>query len=68
MTDNTVLEIGKINVVETTFDGAPEYNAIAFEWVERSSYCMYPDEDVSIQIDRKDAINLIEVLKAHFKL
>lgn len=68
MNDNTVLEIGKIKVVETTFDGAPEYNAIAFEWVERSSYCMYPDEGVSIQLDRKDAIKLIEVLKAHFKL
>lgn len=64
----TVLEIGKICLNTTTFDGAPEYNTIALEWVERSSYCMYPDEEVSIQLDRKDAIKLIEVLQNHFKL
>ena len=68
MQNNTVLEIGKIKVVETTFEGAPEYNSIAFEWVESSSYCMYSDNDVSIDIEKKDAIKLIEVLKAHFKL
>lgn len=68
MQNNTVLEIGKIKVVETTFEGAPEYNSIAFEWVELSSYCMYSDNDVSIDIEKKDAIKLIEVLKAHFKL
>ena len=68
MKDTTVLEIDKIKMVETTFDGAPEYNTIAFEWVERSSYNMYPDEEVSIQLDRKDAIRLIEVLQNHFKL
>ena len=65
MKDTTVLEINKINVVETTFDGAPEYNAIAFEWVER---CMHSDEEVSIDIERDDAIKLIEVLRNHFKL
>lgn len=63
-----VLEIGKIEVVETTFDDIPQYNRICFEWVERSSYCMYPDEDVSIDIERDDAIKLIEVLQNHFKL
>lgn len=68
MKDTTMLEIDKIKVVETTFDGAPEYNSIALEWVERSSYCMYPDEEVSINIERDDAIKLIEVLKNHFKL
>ena len=68
MKNNTVLEIDKIKVVETTFEGAPEYNSIAFEWVEHSSYCMHSDNDISIDIEKQDAINLIEVLKAHFKL
>lgn len=63
-----VLEIGKIEVVEATFDDIPQYNRICFEWVERSSYCMYPDEEVSIDIERDDAIKLIEVLQNHFKL
>lgn len=68
MKQATVLEIGKIKVVETTFDDIPQYNRICFEWVERSSYCMYPDEEVSIDIERDDAIKLIEVLQNHFKL
>lgn len=68
MQNNTVLEIGKIKVVETTFEGAPEYNSIAFEWVERSSYFMHSGNDISIDIEKKDAIKLIEVLKAHFRL
>lgn len=68
MKQATVLEIGKICLNTTTFDGAPEYNTIAFEWIERSSYCMHSDEEVSIDIGREDAIKLIEVLQNHFKL
>lgn len=68
MQNNTVLEIGKIKVVETTFEGAPEHNSIAFEWVESSSYCLYSDSYVSIDIEKEDAIKLIEVLKVHFRL
>lgn len=68
MKQATVLEIGKICLNTTMFDDAPEYNSIAFEWVELSSYCMYPDEEVSIDIERDDAIKLIEVLQNHFKL
>ena len=68
MKQATVLEIGKICLNATTFDDAPEYNAIALEWVERSSYCMYPDEEVSFDIGREDAIKLIEVLQNHYKL
>lgn len=68
MKDTTMLEIDKIKVVETTFDDIPQYNRICFEWVERSSYNMYSDEEVSIDIGREDAIKLIEVLQNHFKL
>lgn len=68
MKDTTVLEIDKIKVVETTFDGAPEHNLIAFEWIERSPGHWHSDEEVSIDIERDDAIKLIEVLQNHFKL
>lgn len=68
MQNNTVLEIGKIKVVETTFEGAPEYNSIAFEWVEQSSDHWHSDSEQSIDIEIGDAVKLIDVLKAHFKL
>ena len=61
---DTVLAIGKIEVVK----GSPQSGTLCFEWVERSSYCLYPDEEVSIDIERDDAIKLIKVLQDHFKL
>ena len=68
MKDTTMLEIDKIKVVETTFDDIPQYNRICFEWVESSSDHWHSDEDISIDIERDDAIKLIEVLQNHFKL
>ena len=68
MKQTTVLEIGKICLNTTTFNNMPQYDTIAFEWIERSSYNMYSDEEVSIDIGRDDAIKLIEVLQNHFKL
>ena len=68
MKEKTVLEIGKICLNVTTFEGSPEYNVIALEWTEQSSYCLYPDNDESIDIDRETAIKLIDVLTEHFKL
>lgn len=68
MKQTTVLEIGKICLNTRTFNNMPQHDTIAFEWVERSSYNMYSDEEVSIDIERDDAIKLIEVLQNHFKL
>lgn len=64
----TVLEIGKIKVVETKFEDAPQHNSIAFEWVEQSSNHWHSDSEVSIDIEKEDAKKLIELLKSHFEL
>lgn len=34
MKQATVLEIGKICLNTTMFEGAPEHDSIAFEWIE----------------------------------
>jgi len=66
--DTTVMTIGKIEVVETTFDDAPEYNTIALEWVEPSSDHWHSDNEESVDINKETAVKLIEILKTHFKL
>ena len=68
MINVTVLEIGKISVVESTFDTAPHWNTLSLEWVEKSSDHWHSDDNVSVDIEREDAIKLIEVLQNHFKL
>ena len=62
------MNIGKIELVETTFDDAPEYNTISLEWGEPSSDHWHSDNEESVDIDKETAIKLIEVLTSHFKL
>ena len=68
MEQNTVFELDKLEIVETIFEGSPEYNSLCLEWVEQSSDYWHSDNEVSIDISRRDAIKLIKVLNNHFGL
>lgn len=61
------LQIGKINVVSTVFENS-RHNNLCFEWVESSSYCMYSDQEVSVDVEHDDAVKLIALLKSHFEI
>lgn len=67
MSTKTVMKIGKIRVNRTDYGcGSSVPPELKFEWVEESNYCMLPDDEVSIDIEKEDAERLIEVLKEHF--
>lgn len=68
MTDKTLLEIGKISVIASTYENVPHLDQLCFEWVEPSPDAWYSDTNASIDITRDDAIKLIDALTAHFKL
>lgn len=67
MTDKK-LKIGKLAMVSTTCDTNPHWNSMAFEWSEKSSDPWFSDNDVSIDIERDDAIKMIDLLKSHFEI
>jgi len=67
MTDKK-LEIGKLTLVSTTYDTNPNWNSMTFEWSEKSPDPWFSDNDVSIDIERDDAIKMIELLKSHFEI
>lgn len=67
MTDKK-LKIGKLAMVSTTYDTNPNWNSMAFEWSEKSSDPRFSDNDVSIDIERDDAIKMIDLLKSHFEI
>ena len=63
--ENTILEIGQICVNVTEWPNTPK--SMSFDYVEVMP-APYTDNDVSVDIDKETAIELIEVLENHFKI
>lgn len=68
MRAEVLLEIGKVGLIATYWDSPTCNDTLELHWIEPSNYCMYPDDEVSIDVDKERALLLIEALTKHFKL
>jgi hypothetical protein len=68
MKEETLMELDKISINSTTWDGDDWPSTLEFEWTEPSNYCLYPDDEYSFDVSKEQAVELIEVLTKHFKL
>ena len=68
MKESTLMEIDKICVNVTEWEGQGCPSELKLEWIEPSNYCMFPDEEYSVDVSKEKAVELIEVLTKHFKL
>lgn len=68
MKRNTLMKIGKVSVVGAYYGDNSVRDTLDLSWTEVQQDSWYKDEEVEEEIDKEDAIKLIEVLTKHFNL
>lgn len=66
MKEIELMQIERISLTKNEY--SEDYKTVEFQFVNKSNYCLYHDEDVEVSVTKEIAIELIENLKREFNI